>query len=308
MVMASRALVLGGGGPVGIAWESGLIAGLLDGGVDLREADFMIGTSAGSFVGSQLAGGRDMRLTLEAIEAEAARQSSAADVANVRPAGERPAAGAPASGMMRLMELMGEAAAGKRPAEEVRRELGAFALSAQTVDEDTFIKSFGRGLAEHGESWPEKRFACTAVDTATGDFQLWDNDSDVPLAKAVASSCSVPGVYPPITINGKRYMDGGMRSGTNADLATGYDRVLVIALRIGGTEGEQAQRQKAVLDREIKVLEDAGAKVGWIFPDEASQAAFGANLMNARTRPASARAGYAQGKALAATLKPEWAG
>ena len=304
--MTKRALVLGGGGPVGIAWEAGLLAGLLEGGVDVREADYVLGTSAGSFVGSQVSSGRDMRKTCEAIIAEEARQASAAEVAQPKPAadraGDRPAGPAP---MMTLMRLMQEAAEGKRPAQEVRRELGAFSLAARTVDEATFIRSFGRSLSEGGQ-WPARHFACTAVDTATGEFQVWDNDSGVGLAQAVASSCSVPGVYPPITINGKRWMDGGMRSGTNADLAVGHDRVMVVAVRIGGGDPEAQARSQAALDRELDVLRKDGASVCLITPDDDSAAAFGANMMNPKVRPAAARAGYAQGLRIAAEIAPQW--
>ena len=56
--MTTKALVLGGGGPVGIAWETGLLAGLAEGGIDLSHADYILGTSAGAFVGAQLAMGR----------------------------------------------------------------------------------------------------------------------------------------------------------------------------------------------------------------------------------------------------------
>ncbi len=302
----SRALVLGGGGPVGIAWEAGLIAGLSEGGVELAEADFIMGTSAGSFVGSQLAMGRKASDMAAAILAEAERQRSAAQIATPpSPAsgGERPAA----PNLMPLMRMMQEAAAGTRDPTEVRKEIGAFALAAKTVDEATFIKSFGRQLSgDQAAGWPAKDFACTAVDAETGAFVVWNNESKVGLAQAVASSCSVPGVYPPITINGRRYIDGGMRSGTNADIAKGHELVVLVALRIGGADAAQAERQKAVLDREIKALTDDGAKVELITPDPASQAAFGANLMDARVRPAAAKAGLDQGRALAAQLKAVW--
>ncbi len=196
----SRALVLGGGGPVGIAWEAGLIAGLLEGGVDLSEADFIMGTSAGSFVGSQLAMGRSAADMAAAIVAEAERHRSAADIARP-PAGA--ASGAPsgaatserpaAPNLMPLMRMMQEAAAGTRDAQEVRKEIGAFAMGAKTVDEATFIKSFGRQLSgEQAEGWPAKAYACTAVDAESGEFVVWNNDSKVGLARAcVASSCSV---------------------------------------------------------------------------------------------------------------------
>jgi NTE family protein len=304
----SRALVLGGGGPVGIAWEAGLIAGLLERGVDLSEADFIMGTSAGSFVGSQLAMGRSAADMAAAIVAEAERHKSAADIAKP-PAtasastSERPAA----PNLMPLMRMMQEASAGTRDPKEVRREIGAFALGASTVDEATFIKSFGRQLSgEQADGWPQKAYACTAVDAETGEFVVWNNDSKVGLARAVASSCSVPGVYPPITINGRRYIDGGMRSGTNADVAKGHARVVLVALRIGGPDPAQAERQKAILDREIKALTDEGAKVELVTPDAPSQTAFGANLMDARVRPAAAKAGLDQGRALAATLEQFW--
>ena len=302
----SRALVLGGGGPVGIAWEAGLIAGLSEGGVELAEADFIMGTSAGSFVGSQLAMGRKASDMAAAIVAEADRQRSAAQIAtppSSASGGERPAA----PNLMPLMRMMQEAAAGTRDPTEVRKEIGAFALAAKTVDEATFIKSFGRQLSgDQAAGWPTRDFACTAVDADTGAFVIWNNDSKVGLAQAVASSCSVPGVYPPITINGRRYIDGGMRSGTNADIAKGHELVVLVALRIGGADAAQAERQNALLDREIKALTDEGAKVEVITPDPASQAAFGPNLMDARVRPAAAKAGLEQGRALAAQLKPVW--
>ena len=306
----SRALVLGGGGPVGIAWEAGLIAGMAEGGVDLAEADFIMGTSAGSFVGSQLAMGRKAGDMAVAILAEAERQRSAAQIATPPgggpgsgSGGERPAA----PNLMPLMRMMQEAAAGARDPKEVRKEIGAFALGAKTVDEATFIKSFGRQLSgDQAEGWPEKAYACTAVDAESGEFVVWNNDSKVGLARAVASSCSVPGVYPPITINGRRYIDGGMRSGTNADVAKGHDLVVLVALRIGGADAAQAERQQAVLDREMKALTDGGAKVELVTPDAASQAAFGVNLMDARVRPAACQAGLEQGRALAAAMKGVW--
>ncbi len=55
-----RALVLGGGGVVGVAWETAVVRGLLEQGVDLRQADLIVGTSAGSLVGTRLAAGQDL--------------------------------------------------------------------------------------------------------------------------------------------------------------------------------------------------------------------------------------------------------
>jgi NTE family protein len=292
----TRALVLGGGGPVGIAWEAGLIAGLAEAGVDLAAADYILGTSAGSFVGSQLAMGKRAGDMAAAILAEADRPRPAPP-----PVAGRPAEATAAPNLALLFQKMQEAASGERDPQEVRREIGQFALAAQTIDEASFIRGFGRSLAEaQADTWPERGFACTAVDAETGEFVVWNADAKVGLARAVASSCSVPGVFPPITINGRRYIDGGMRSATNADLATGHDVVVVIALRIAGAP----PRGRPALDAEIDALKAAGARVELITPNEASQSAFGANLMDARVRPAAAKAGLAQGRAMMGS--PNW--
>jgi NTE family protein len=293
----SRALVLGGGGPVGIAWEAGLLAGLAEGGVAAAQADFITGTSAGSVVGALVAMGRPPGEIAGPIIAEADRpRPIPQQVSEDRP-------GAP--NMMVLMQKMQEVAAGVRDPAEVRREIGAFSLGAKTVDEEAFIGGFGRQLAEARDGdWPGHAYACTAVDCETGEFVVWNAEAKVPLSRAVASSCSVPGVFPAITINGRKYMDGGMRSATNADLAKGYSKALVVAVRLAG--GELGERMMLPLERELKVIRDAGGAVELITPDEASIAAFGANLMNPRNRPASAKAGLEQGRRMAEGLKAFW--
>ncbi|MFI4976910.1 MAG: patatin-like phospholipase family protein [Caulobacterales bacterium] len=298
----TRALVLGGGGPVGIAWEAGLLAGLAEGGVHLAHADHIVGTSAGSFVGSQIAMGKSPSDMAQAIIAEANRPRPAPP-----PVDGRPAEAAAAPNLSVLFQKMQEAAAGTRDPQEVRREIGAFALAAQTVDEETFIRGFGRSLSQdQADAWPERGFACTAVDAETGEFVVWDAGKRVGLARAVASSCSVPGVFPPITLGGRRYLDGGMRSPTNADLVKGHERVVVVAVRIGGGDPEMAARMRAPLEREIKALTESGSRVELVTPDDASATAFGVNLMDARVRPAACRAGLDQGRGLAGALAGFW--
>jgi NTE family protein len=116
----------------------------------------------------------------------------------------------------------------------------------------------------------------------------------------------VPGVYPPVTLNGRRYIDGGMRSSTNADMAVGHEVVLVVAVRAGAAGGALGERIAQRFAEEIDTLKDSGATVVTITPDEASVAAFGVNLMDFRRRPDAARAGIAQGLAYAADVKPYW--
>ena len=304
--MTRKALVLGGGGPVGIAWESGLLAGFAEAGVDLSDADFILGTSAGSFVGAQLAMGARPASLAAPFLAMGETPQEAKTEAKAAPSRD-PAR--PAPDLTVLMRKMAEAASGVRPAQEVRAEIGAWALEQSPMSEDAFIQSFGRFLAElPADAWPAKGYACTAVDAEDGAFRLWDKASGVGLARAVASSCSVPGVYPPITIQGRRYIDGGMRSAVNADMATGHDRVVVVAIRVAGGAGEAAERMRLALDAELQVLRDGGARVQLVTPDAASVAAFGPNLMDMRRRPQAALAGVAQGRACAEAIGAAWNG
>jgi NTE family protein len=179
------------------------------------------------------------------------------------------------------------------------------ALLAKTPDEAHLLDRFNDAgyMPQH---WPAKRLLITTVDAETGGFVTWDRNSGVPLDRAIASSCAVPGLFPPITINGRRYVDGGVRSGTSADLANGFDDVVIIA-PIGASPdgiGAIARRQ---IDAEIDALESSGSAVTLLLPDAEALQAFGPNLMDsARTAPA-AQAGRRQGAALAEVLRDGWA-
>jgi NTE family protein len=152
------------------------------------------------------------------------------------------------------------------------------------------------------EGWPGKDYRCTAVDALTGEFVVWSRESAVPLSRAIASSCSVPGIYPPITVNGRRYIDGGMRSATNADIAKGYDRAIVVSVTTGAGEGPMAENGRKRLEAELEAIRAGGGVVTLIQPDEASIAAFGMNLMDFTKRSGAAQAGLAQGRALASAV------
>jgi NTE family protein len=206
--------VLGGGGPVGIGWESGLAVGLAGRGVDVAAADAIYGTSAGSFVGAQLALGVDIAETVAQLAATRAAVLSANESASM------------AERMQALMTAITTAALSDTPPEEARRALGRLSVESNVPSEKEFLGFFG---VLEGREWPD-RFACTAVDTASGEFVVWKAGSEADLWHAVASSCSVPCVYPPVTIGGRRYMDGGMRTALNADIAIGHDRVLLISV------------------------------------------------------------------------------
>ncbi|HEY8602233.1 MAG TPA: patatin-like phospholipase family protein, partial [Thermomicrobiales bacterium] len=210
--MVRYALALGGGGVAGIAWETGLLHGLREQGVDLTDAELIVGTSAGSVVGTQLAAD----LPLSALYT---RQTTLPD-----PAIER----APAIDLSALIRAFADRppATGPLPP-EVCAQIGQMALAAPTEPEESRLAAISTRLPI--QEWPERKLLITSIDAADGRFVVWDNDSGVPLLLAVASSCAVPMIYPPITIDGRRYIDGGIRSGTNADLAADYPLVIVIA-------------------------------------------------------------------------------
>jgi len=269
-----------------------LLAGLAENGLDPSSADFIVGTSAGSFVGAQLALGRSPA------------QIAAPDLAgSVRAA----AAGGSSTDLTTLITKLIEAASGKRPAEEVRAEIGAWALDSPAMREEEFIARFAPSLGGDLDGpWPAKSYACTAVDAADGSFKVWNQDSGIGLARAVASSCSVPGIYPPISFRGRRYIDGGMRSATNADLAKVYDVVMVVAVTLPSAPSFIAEVFGRRFEAELQTVRDSGSRVEVIVPDKESAEAFGMNLMDATRRQPSAQAGLRQGRVEATRLAEIW--
>jgi NTE family protein len=198
--------------------------------------------------------------------------------------------------------------AGATPADEAMKALGRYALGARTMSEDAFVESFGPFLRDLPEDvWPSRPYACTAVDAESGELVLWTEKYKVGLKRAVAASCAVPGIFPCITIQGRRYMDGGVRSTINSDLAKGHDKVLVVMVVRDDAPGAIGERMTARREAEFAVLREGGAEVEMICPDEASTLAMGANLMDFRQRGPAAAAGRAQGKARATRLESFWA-
>jgi NTE family protein len=286
--VAERALVLGGGGAVGIAWETGLAAGLADAGIDLRDADKIIGTSAGSAVGAELAAGR----------APAEIRARIAATAHARTEQPPPQNAAPPD-LTRLMEFMMRVPKNEAEALRHRAEIGAYALAQTTIPEEAFIALFAAAV---DSPWPAK-YACTAVDALDGRFVVFDESTGAPLGRGVASSCSVPGLFPPITVNGRRYIDGGMRSATNFDLAEGFERVVAVAVIPAGAAAFMAAR----IDPELAQLRRGGSHVELLTPDAASLDAFGMNLMDASRQIPALEAGFRQGRAEAVRIRSVWA-
>ncbi|MBP2702599.1 patatin-like phospholipase family protein [Microbispora sp. RL4-1S] len=272
----TTALVLGGGGVAGIAWEAGILTGLRRLGVDLGTADRVVGTSAGSVVGTLVSTGADLE--------EAVAHQIAVDT------GPPPAVDVEAT--MRAFAVMSDPSLDRL---EARRRVGQMALAAAVDHAADRLAAIGERLPI--KLWPERDLLITAVDAATGEFVVWDRRADVPLVLAVASSCAVPMVFPPVEINGRRYVDGGVRSVTNADLAAGA-RAIVVLEPLG------ALTPREVLDAE---LGEAGAATSYVIhPDEASLAAFGTNVLDPALWGPAFRAGLDQAPALAEPIAAVW--
>jgi NTE family protein len=288
--MTRNALVLGGGGALGISWEVGLLAGLQEEGIDVTEADLIAGTSAGSVVGTQIALGKTLPdLMAEQMEPDDGRIDRL--MAGIEPSV--------------VTQLFMRWAGVKKITQEICAEIGAAALAATTVGEEQWVSYFEDHIGQ--PDWPETPIVLTAVDCESGEFRTWHRNSGVDLGRAVASSCAVPGLFPPVTINGRRYTDGGVRSGTSADLASGFDSVFIVApigARPDGIDpllGRQARAEAAA-------LRAAGTNVELVFPDVGALEAMGINRMDASRRGVTSQAGVAQGKALASRLATSWAG
>jgi NTE family protein len=293
------ALVLGGGGAAGQAWQIGVIAGLAEAGVDLTEAaDLVVGTSSGSTTAAQVRSGIPAAELLASVLSQP-----------VRPTGqnrEQP----PSLPMATVFERMRTIGAAATSAADLRRAMGAFGLESDAI--------LGPGAGQrramvaarlpHAE-WPDRPMIVVAVDTHTGELAAFDRDSGVDLVDAVTASTALPGTAPTHNINGTHYMNGGVRSAENADLASGYANVVVLS-PFGGQNGTPPEPGAdpagqfeglrrfpgADLASEVEALREQGSHVEVITPDADSRAAMGTNQMNPATRIPSAQAGFAQGK------------
>jgi NTE family protein len=298
------ALVLGGGGAAGNAWEIGIIAGLAEAGLDMTEAaGLVIGTSAGATTAAQVRSG------VPAADLLAAALSPPA-----QPAGqnrEQP----PSLPMAMVFDRMRAIGAAATSAADLQREMGAFGLESDSI--------LGPGEARRRAvvaarlprpEWPDRPMIVTALNAHTGELVAFDRDSGVDLADAVTASCALPGLVPTHGINGARYIDGGVRSTENADLASGYANVLVLSPLGGRSQAPPEQGPAgqfeglrrlpgADLASQVEALREGGSHVEVITPDADSQAAMGTNQMDLATRVPSARAGFAQGKREAARVR-----
>lgn len=252
-------VVLAAGGERVVPWETGVLAGLADAGLDLRGAGAIVGTSAGAFVAARLALGVDPR---DAADRIVTHGVPAAPPELVRRA---------AATLPRLLEIQAV-----RPSAERCRRVGRFALEARTIPEDVHVGAVARRLPA-GE-WPAALRIVT-VDAETGERVRLDQDAGATVAAGVAAARALPGVLPAVTVGGRRLIDAAVASGTNADAARGTGLVLVITPAAPAPRpGTVDAAVEAGLAGERAALERAGVAVQVVRADAEARAAMGTEL------------------------------
>ncbi|MFI6151054.1 patatin-like phospholipase family protein [Streptomyces sp. NPDC051109] len=279
--MADTALVLGGGGLTAFAWQVGMLAGLAEAGVDLGGADLLAGTSAGALLAVELAAGA----------APDDLYTACADGIRAMP---------------ELNFTLGMtvkylwAALGSRDPATARRRLGKLGLAVRDVPETEVFDTIGPLLPVH--AWPDRPLRLFAVDALTGEPTGFSADSGIDLVRAVSASGALPPLFPPITIGQGRWVDGGVRSTTNADLVNDCRRVVVLA-PIPKSPGASPS-----VDEQVDSLVADGIRAALLVPDHASRRAFGRNPLDPSRIPGAARAGHQQAAAHAEHIHAVWHG
>jgi NTE family protein len=275
--MTRTALVLGGGGVTGIAWELGILKGLADAGVDLTTADLVVGTSAGSVVGAQITTGQ----TLDALYD-----------GQLAPADQE--IGATLSRLTLLRMLPPLLIPGS--SRDKRARIGKMAVRAHEPGGDRRVEVIRSRIG--AVDWSERDLEVTAVDAATGELKVFDRDSGVDLVHAVAASCAVPLVWPAVTIDGTNYVDGGVRSTANVDLAKGCDAVVVLAPIPQAFSKHTSIRAQ---------LERTGAsRTAVVTPDKQALVDIGKNVLDPAKRADAARSGLRQAAEVVEKVRAAW--
>jgi NTE family protein len=281
LIRMRHALVLAGGGYAASAWEIGLIAGMADAGLDLRNADLFVGTSSGSRVALHLAS--------EVAHEDAIQRR----LQPGPPSSERP----PVVDWAALRDGVARAkhAGGSRAA--ILQRIGSLAIAAASGRSGSSRREIVAAQLPM-KTWPEKRVLIATVNVETGERRAFDSDSGIDLVDAVIASTASFG-SPPVLFQGEHYVDGGFYSTNNADLAAGFERVMILAIKT--PPGVPIPSLSLVsLDETVKTLQDDGALVEVVHPDESTLAALAAvgGVMSPAISAPAARAGRVQGRSI----------
>jgi len=274
--MTNGALVLAGGGLAGIAWEVGVLLGIEETAPDAAARLFapdtvFVGTSAGSVVASQVAGGVPLQTLFDLQLLDDPEVGATFDMAS-------------------LTAIAEQALAGVASLEDARKRIGELARDRQEGVDRSAVIAARLPVKE----WSEHRVLITAVDAESGALRVFDRESGVALVDAVAASCAVPLVWPVVKIQGRFYVDGGVRSPLNLDLAPGDGPVIALAPTTASV------RKWGSIDAQRRAL--GGRAVEIVSPSAEVKSAQGRNALDASTVPATARAGRDQARSVVARL------
>jgi NTE family protein len=281
----TKALVLGGGGIAGISWETGILVGLAHAGIDVRNADLFLGTSAGSNVAAQITSG----LSLDELFQRQVDPALQAHELASQP------------DFTKMLADFTRAFAEGGTHSEIMQRVGALALAAPTMSEAQRREVIVSRLPVH--SWPESRLEIVAVDAFSGERTIFTRESEVELVDAVMASSSLPYVSPPATVNQSRYIDGGCYSIANLDLVAGFDKILVLQPDIPPFAILES------LEEQIERLQREGAQIEVITPDAAMKsalAAVGGNALDPTLRGIATNLGREQSQHEAARVAALW--
>jgi NTE family protein len=303
---APDVLVLGVGGILGEAWMFGYLAGMERAtGVDFRQAGKFIGTSAGSIVAAELAAGRSPRGTVDSSlpADEEARGAQGA----FRTALER----ANRLSADVLAPFAATALAASAPGGALARAALVRGLPAGTIALDDLRAR----IAALGARF-DGRLRVVALARANGRRTVFGAPGApvASVADAVAASCAIPTVMRPVRIGGRDYVDGGVWSPTNLDLASAGRGERVLCLVPTASLGVSLQVPlrtfttgwRLATALEATSVRRRGAVVEIVTPDARGAAAMGTGLMDPRRRARVLAEGFRQGSA--ATMATEGAG
>jgi NTE family protein len=296
--LAPNVLVLGVGGILGEAWMSGFLAGSSHAtGIDYRDVDAFMGTSAGSILAAQLAAGAEPQRPRE--WADAPPGSGPGDgPGRLRAATER-------AGRLYLSAISPLAA----PALSAATPAGALARAGllASIPSGTIPLEDLHARVTALRSRFDGRLRVVAVERASGRRVVFGGPDapPAPVADAVVASCAIPGVFRPAVIGGREYVDGGVWSPTNVDAAAvgRGDRVLCLVptAALGGPSAfplrTLAAGWRLTTAIEAEAARRRGATVTVVAPDAGARAAMGTSLMDPRPRERVLAEGFRQGRA-----------
>ena len=286
--MPKTAVVLAAGGIVGQAFHLGVLGSLAEAvGFDAREADVLVGSSAGSLVAAGLAGGlsvADLRAEMlgEPLSPEGRRIRGSARAMPRMPAAEPVPTGRGPLAASALLHAV------RRPWSVRASALASSLLPPGQVGTEMIARSISR---LHGGAWPDRDLRITAVRARDAQRVVFGAPGAprVDVGHAAAASCAIPGYFAPVVIDGEAYIDGGAHSPSNADVVV-RDRPDLVVISSPMTVGRGALRSprldlglrlaiRRLLTREVRRLRRAGARVVVLQPGPDDLPVMGLNPM-----------------------------